>query len=106
MVLAVKSEAELAAVERKLQKAGVPHVAIREPDAPWNGALTAIGLVPTRDRDGARRILSSLPLLGKGGVKIMPILPGDEKADAIVASLMKRTALQSESKKLERKVAK
>jgi len=63
-VLAVRSEAELAVLERKLQRAGIPHVAIREPDAPYNGALTAIGLVPVEDRSTVKRFLSSLPLLG------------------------------------------
>jgi hypothetical protein len=33
-------------LERVLQYADIPHVAIREPDAPWNNQLMAIGLVP------------------------------------------------------------
>jgi len=65
VVLAARNEAELAALERKLAQAGIPHVAIREPDPPWNGALTAIGLVPTDDRRKLKPLLSSLPLLGK-----------------------------------------
>lgn len=73
MVLAVPSEEALLAVEQKLRAANIPHVAIHEPDKPWNGALTAIGLVPTRERLAVRRVLSTLPLLGKGGVKILPI---------------------------------
>lgn len=65
VVLDARSEQELAAVERRLQLAGIAHVAVREPDAPYLGALTAIGLVPVQDRATARRALSSLPLLGK-----------------------------------------
>jgi peptidyl-tRNA hydrolase len=73
VVLDAKDERALAALERKFQKAGIPHVAIREPDKPWNNALTAIGLVPTRNRDAIRRLTSSMPLLGKGAMKIIPI---------------------------------
>lgn len=69
VVLSVPDESALAAVERRLQLAGVPHVAIREPDAPWDGALCAIGLVPLADRAPAKRVLSALPLLGREGGK-------------------------------------
>lgn len=69
MVLAAPSETVLALLERRLQRAGLAHVAIREPDAPWNGALTAIGLVPVEDRAEAKRFLSSLPLYGKEVLK-------------------------------------
>ncbi|HTQ43920.1 MAG TPA: hypothetical protein VMI75_14260 [Polyangiaceae bacterium] len=62
VVLAVAGEDALAAVERSLERAGVAHVAIREPDAPWNGALMAIGVEPGR-KEALRRWLSSLPLL-------------------------------------------
>ncbi len=65
VVLAAPDEACLLAIERRLGQAGIAHVAIREPDAPWSGALTAIGVVPVQDRVPARRVLSSLPLLGK-----------------------------------------
>jgi peptidyl-tRNA hydrolase len=65
VVLAVRSEAELAALDRRLAQEGVEHVTICEPDPPWNGALTALGLPPTADRGRLRPFLSSLPLLGK-----------------------------------------
>jgi peptidyl-tRNA hydrolase len=65
VVLSVPSEEALLDTERRLQKAGVPHVSIREPDAPWNGQLTVIGLVPTTDRTVIRKLTSSLPLYGK-----------------------------------------
>lgn len=65
VVLSVLTEAALAVIERQLQRAGIQHVAIREPDAPYNGALTAIGLVPIRDRSKVKPLLNKLPLLGK-----------------------------------------
>ena len=65
VVLDARSEAGLAEIERKFVLAGIAHVAIREPDAPYNGALTAIGLVPLEDRALVRKLLSSLPLYGK-----------------------------------------
>lgn len=45
MVLGV-TKGQLKRYERGLTLAGVPHCAIREPDAPWNGALMAIGVWP------------------------------------------------------------
>ncbi len=65
VVLAVPDESTLREYQARLERAGVPHVPIHEPDAPWNGQLTAIGLVPVADRAPLRPLLSSLPLLGK-----------------------------------------
>ncbi len=65
VVLSVDSEAELLAVAKQLQLAGVPHVSIHEPDPPYNGAFTAIGIVPVKDRSMVKKILSRLPLFGK-----------------------------------------
>lgn len=62
VALSAKDEAELLALEERLKAAGVKHFAIREPDAPWNGALMAIGF-PPQDRAALRGFLSSLPLL-------------------------------------------
>jgi hypothetical protein len=53
VVLGVRDEARLLRLERRLARAGVAHVAVREPDAPWCGQLMAIGLVPG-DRDELR----------------------------------------------------
>lgn len=63
VVLAVPDEAALYSLACKLERAGVGHRLIVEPDAPWSGALMAIGLVPVVDRKEVRRWLSSLPLL-------------------------------------------
>jgi hypothetical protein len=63
IVLAVADEPSLARLEERLRLADVAHVAIREPDAPWCGALMAIGLVPVRERAPVRRALGRMPLL-------------------------------------------
>jgi hypothetical protein len=65
IVLSVPSENELLGVAQQLQRAGIAHVAIREPDPPYNGVFTAIGVAPVADRKPLKRILSRLPLLGK-----------------------------------------
>jgi hypothetical protein len=62
IVLSVPDEPALLLLAEKLAKFGVRHVTIREPDAPWNNALMAIGLFPAR-KETVRRHLSSLPLL-------------------------------------------
>ena len=63
IVLAVHGIRELLTVRANLEAAGIPHKLICEPDAPYNGAPTAIGLVPTQDRRKIRKILGRLPLL-------------------------------------------
>lgn len=62
VVLAAESAAVLTSVQSRLARADIAHVAIREPDAPWNGALMAIGVAPGR-KEVLRKFLSSLPLL-------------------------------------------
>ena len=63
IALAARDEAHLLEVEDRLRRREVPHHSIREPDAPWNGALMAIGIPPAAWME-AKRALSSLPLLG------------------------------------------
>ncbi len=46
IVLGVPNERALKALERKLRDNCINHVAVREPDAPWNGQLMTIGLWP------------------------------------------------------------
>lgn len=62
VVLAVPNLAKILALERVLIERGVPHVAIREPDLPWNNELMAIGIRPM-DRRKVRKYLSNLHLL-------------------------------------------
>jgi len=63
VALAAKSEDHLIFLEDKLRRLSIPHVAIRESDAPWNGALMAIGIQPVADRNQLKKVTSSLPLL-------------------------------------------
>ncbi len=61
VVLAVPDEAALIALARRLGEAGVAYKAIREPDAPYDNALMALGLVPKK-RSELRKYLSEIPL--------------------------------------------
>ena len=63
VVLATKDEAQLEKLEVLLQRKGIAHVAIREPDPPYYGQLMAIGIEPTACRKVLRRLLSRYPLL-------------------------------------------
>ena len=65
IVLEVRDESHLLTIAKQLQLHGVPHVLIREIDAPFTGQCTAIGVVPLTDRSKVKKIFSSLPLLGK-----------------------------------------
>lgn len=62
VVLAAKSEEHLAFLESKLRRFSIPHAAIREPDAPYNGALMAIGIEPVADRKLVKKVTGNLPL--------------------------------------------
>lgn len=63
VALAAKNEDHLTFIEHKLQTLGIPHHAVREPDEPWNGALMAIGLQPTKDRSSVKPVTKKLQLL-------------------------------------------
>lgn len=63
VVLSVPGEPELLALAARLEAAGVAHTLIREPDAPWLGQATAIGIEPVNDRSALRPLLCTLPLL-------------------------------------------
>ncbi len=62
VVLTVPDELSLHREAKRLEGASIAFVAIREPDAPWCGALMAIGVRP-QPKEVVRRLLSSLPLL-------------------------------------------
>jgi len=62
VVLEVPDESALRAVKARLSLAQVALVPVYEPDAPFDGQLMALGLVPVRKED-VRRHLSSIPLL-------------------------------------------
>jgi len=63
VVLAVPNERALLAVADRLSARSIVYTLIREPDAPFHGEGTAIGLAPVSDRREVRRALSNLPLL-------------------------------------------
>ena len=63
VVLGVENEAALHEVERRLFQLGLPHHAIREPDAPWCGALMAIGIPPMAPTKQLRKVTKKLRLL-------------------------------------------
>jgi peptidyl-tRNA hydrolase len=62
VVLTVPSERALVHLADDLRRAGIEFTAIFEPDAPYDGALMALGLAPRR-KEVLRRVLSNLPLL-------------------------------------------
>jgi peptidyl-tRNA hydrolase len=47
VVLGARNTQHIHALARRFTNWGLSHVQIHEPDAPWNGALMAIGLPPT-----------------------------------------------------------
>jgi len=53
---------QLAVLEAVLLAHGVDHVAIRESDPPWDGALMAIGIRPVR-KSVVRHLVRHLPLV-------------------------------------------
>lgn len=61
VVLAAPSEASLLALHERLSYFQIPHVLIREPDAPYFNAATALG-IPPQARGPLRRYLKELRL--------------------------------------------
>ncbi len=62
VVLQVPDELSMLEYELTLLDNGIRICSIREPDAPFNGAITAIGIEP-QARNKIRKLLGSLPLL-------------------------------------------
>lgn len=62
VALACRDEGELRALVERLKSAGLPFHLIHEPDAPYFGALMAIGLEPGY-KSTFRKFLSNLPLI-------------------------------------------
>lgn len=64
VALSAPDEHALAQVEDRLVSNGIPHHAVREPDAPWDGALMAIGIEPmVATNPNLRRVVKRLRLL-------------------------------------------
>lgn len=62
VVLVARDELHLSLVAERLEGAGIAIVRVREPDAPYQGALMAVGVRPVR-KEVVRRHVSELPLL-------------------------------------------
>ena len=65
VVLAAESEGHLAVIAKDLASHKIPHTRIVESDPPLGGQLTAIGVDLLVDRSSIRKVVSSLPLLGR-----------------------------------------
>jgi peptidyl-tRNA hydrolase len=63
VVLQTPDEQGLLELEKSLLQADIRHVAVREPDAPWHGALMSIGIDPTHTREEVRPHTKHLKLL-------------------------------------------
>lgn len=64
VILRADSEDELRQLAAKLDRRGIPHKLICEPDAPYLGSAVALGVAPTNDRRAVRRVLGHLKLIG------------------------------------------
>lgn len=64
VVLAAESERHLLRAHQRLTARSIPHVVIREPDKPFNGEATAIGVFPVTERKPVQRALDKFRLLG------------------------------------------
>lgn len=64
-VLEAETAASLEMLHVALEKAGVRHVIIREPDEPYRGSAVAVGLPPVDDRDTVRPLLQRFKPLRK-----------------------------------------
>jgi len=63
VVLSVPDEVSLLEIEAELLQAGIPHKTIREPDSPYGGAATCLGIMPMSRSKPLRKLLGGLPLL-------------------------------------------
>jgi hypothetical protein len=88
VVLGASSDG-LLALERELTAAGVPHVAVREPDPPYRGALLALGLAPA-PRASLRRHLRKHHLLAKAKKRRDPMKIDVKKARFDLAGIEER----------------
>jgi len=73
VVLKTPDEQGLLELEQSLIEAGIPHVAVREPDKPWNGSLMSIGINPNTPREDLRPHTKHLKLLKGLRVRIVDL---------------------------------
>jgi len=94
VVLAVPHEEALRKLAERLSRLGIGHTCITEPDAPYDGALMALGLFP-RPRSELRRHLSELPLFR--GSKIMSEWPRPKASPQGETAVCSRPSAQKEA---------
>jgi len=63
VALEAASEAELLDLEERLLSLDIPHTAIREPWAPYNNQLMAIGIRPMVRDTILKKLMSGFPLV-------------------------------------------
>lgn len=60
--LEAKCSEDLELLSERLTAEGIQHVLLKEPDAPWNGAATAVG-IDACDRDKVKPMVAQFQLL-------------------------------------------
>lgn len=63
VMLVAKDSNSLEELAERLTAAGIPRVVIREPDEPYNGVATAVGVSPTTNRASVQEHLASFKVL-------------------------------------------
>ena len=63
VALAVDGETELRRVAAALVERSLTHRLVVEDAGPFSGQATALGIVPTVDREAIRKVVSDLPLV-------------------------------------------
>lgn len=62
-VLVAETSQDLYDLAERLRAAGIRHMLMNEPDAPYFGAATALGTTPTRDRATVRPFFAAFKVL-------------------------------------------
>lgn len=63
VALVAEKADELEALHEELTKAGIHHVIVREPDPPYFGSATVVGIEPTVDREAVRPFVKAFKVL-------------------------------------------
>jgi hypothetical protein len=63
VALEAKTSDDLVALSAALAEAAIHHALIREPDPPYNGAATAVGIAPSVDRERIKPFVSHFKVL-------------------------------------------
>lgn len=63
VALVAEKATDLEALHEALEKAGIHHVIVREPDPPYHGSATAVGIEPMVDREAVRPYVKHFKVL-------------------------------------------